>query len=317
MTPDEMIDILDSLGIEHVSVTGNEIQGLCPAHEERTGKVDRNPSWYINADTGAHICFSCQFKGNLSYLVAKINEFRLADGSYDLDQASAWVNKGGDLLTLVEKALFKPKQVFEELVYVSEASLAAFVKPPLSALMSRGLTEDAADIHQLLWDVKSSNWIIPQRQLKTGKLLGWQEKGYNTRHFNNYPAGIKKSVSLYGYQQYAGGNLIVVESPLDVVRLESVGITGGVAIYGSMVSSEQLFYIMGADRVIFALDNDSAGLSASKKLVEYILKKGKDAWFFDYSQTDMKDIGGMSMSEIKHGVDSAKHSILYGLNLNI
>jgi len=308
-----MVDILDSLGIEHTSITGNEVQGLCPAHEERTGKVDKNPSWYINADTGAHICFSCQFKGNLSLLVAKINEFRLADGSYDLDQAHSWINKGGDLLTIVEKALFKPKEVFEDLVYISEASLAAFSAPPLPALRSRGLTQEAADVHQLLWSAKGSNWIIPQRQIKTGKLLGWQEKGHTTRYFNNYPAGVKKSMSLYGYQQYPGGDMIVVESPLDVVRLESVGITGGVAIYGSMVSSEQLFYIMGADRVIFALDNDDAGLSASKKMVEYLLKKGKDAWFFDYSHTDMKDIGGMSRFEIRQGVASAKHAILYGV----
>ena len=57
MTIEEMEDTLERLGIEVVSTRGSEIQGYCPAHVERTGHEDRNPSWWINSDTGAHICF--------------------------------------------------------------------------------------------------------------------------------------------------------------------------------------------------------------------------------------------------------------------
>ena len=59
MTVEEMEDTLARLEIAVTSIRGVEIQALCPAHFERTGKEDHNPSWYINADTGAHICFSC------------------------------------------------------------------------------------------------------------------------------------------------------------------------------------------------------------------------------------------------------------------
>ena len=54
MTVDEMTDTLTRLGVEIVGSRGYEIQAHCPAHLERTGKQDRNPSWYINADSGAH-----------------------------------------------------------------------------------------------------------------------------------------------------------------------------------------------------------------------------------------------------------------------
>ena len=69
MTVDEMKDTLTRLDVEYYSIRGDEIQAECPAHEERTGHKDRNPSFYINADTGAFICFSCGWKGSLYTLV--------------------------------------------------------------------------------------------------------------------------------------------------------------------------------------------------------------------------------------------------------
>jgi len=37
-----------------------------------------------------------------------------------------------------------------------------------------------------------------------------------------------------------------------------------------------------------------------------------EAWFFNYSATTMKDVGGMSKAEILAGLETAKHS-LHGL----
>jgi len=36
---------------------------------------------------------------------------------------------------------------------------------------------------------------------------------------------------------------------------------------------------------------------------------GFECWFFNYDNTDMKDIGGMSKAEILFGLDNARHSI--------
>ena len=308
MTVEEMEDTLDKLGVEHVGSRGDEVQGFCPAHEERTGHKDRNPSWYINSDTGAHICFSCQYRGNIVSLVASIKNL-------DYEDAKMWINSDSDLMDAFKKATDKPKEVFEEIQYISEASLAAFVEPPEYALKSRGLSASSAKRYELLWDARKNNWIIPQRHLQTNELMGWQEKGYSTRFFKNYPTGIKKSLSLYGYAQYCGGDMIVVESPLDVVRLDSIGIFGGVAIYGSVVSDLQLKYIRMADRIVFAMDSDEAGRMSSSRLCELTRSLNFEAWFFDYSGTDMKDVGGMSKAEVMQGLESAKHSLPYATKL--
>ena len=139
------------------------------------------------------------------------------------------------------------------------------------------------------------------------ELLGWQEKGYKNRYFNNHPKGMKKGKSLFGYKQYENGDMIVVESPLDVVRLASIGIKGGVATYGCSITDDQLRAIRGGDRVIFALDNDDAGRAASKDMFQRCLLLNTEAWFFNYAGIDVKDVGAMSRDEVLSGLSNARH----------
>jgi 5S rRNA maturation endonuclease (ribonuclease M5) len=304
MTLDEMKDTLTRLGVDYYSDRGYEIQAECPAHEERTGHKDRNPSFYINADTGAFFCFSCGWKGGLTTLI------NYKQGSVN---AKDWL-KEGEGLKLRLKRVLKPKERIQEQTYITESMLSAFTVPPADALKSRGLTLSAAVKYELLWDDRRKDWIIPIRDPITGSLLGWQEKGYQIRSFRNYPTGVHKSHSLFGYAQYSVGEMIVVESPLDVIRLASLGIQGGVATYGSIVSKAQFNLIRGADQLIFAMDNDDAGKKASMDLFHLAKSMEKEAWFFNYHNTDVKDIGGMSLNEIRYGLDNAKH-IAHGLGV--
>lgn len=303
MTVDEMKDTLTRLSVEYYSVRGDEIQAECPAHEERTGHKDRNPSFYINAETGAFICFSCGWKGSLYTLIS----YRQGSDVTVKD----WLNSPEGLSTRFNRATREQPKIQEQ-TYITESMLSAFVEPPTDALRSRGITLLAANQYSLLWDRHNKNWIIPIREPETGKLLGWQEKGYDRRYFRNYPSGIQKSRSLFGHDQYTSGDMIVVESPLDVVRLASLGITGGVAVYGALVSTSQFDLIRGADRVIFAMDNDEAGKNSALKLYNLCKEMEKEAWFFNYGTMDVKDIGGMSLDEIRFGLDNAKH-IVHGL----
>lgn len=299
MSVEEMEDTLSRLGIEVISTRGDEIQAHCPGHKARTGHEDRNPSWWINAETGQHICFSCQFKGGLYTLISEVN-------GLDFDEAKDWFNSSDALVQQFNRIITPKKQQEEELTLVTESMLSAFVDPPAEALKDRGLLLSSAQHYGVLWDHRKGNWIIPVRDLQ-GKLLGWQEKGHGTRYFNNQPPKMKKSHSLFGYQQYTGGNMIVVESPLDVVRLHSLGFTGGVATMGALVSDTQFNAIRGGERIIIAMDNDQAGHASSKELLYKCREMGVEAWFFDYRHTDMKDVGAMSLDEIKSGLENARH----------
>jgi hypothetical protein len=313
MRLEEMENVLGRLNIDPVQTRGDEILALCPGHKELTGKEDRSPSWWINAETGAHICFSCGFKGNIWSLIATVQGLKDANGFLDYADAKDWLYLSFDNISLGKDEDDQDDEpVFKEVSNMGESRLALFTYPPEVALKARGFTLQAAEKHQLLWDPKFSNWISVIREPYSNKLLGWQEKGFKRRYFKNYPPGVQKSTTLFGLNRYKGGRMIVVESPLDVVRLESVGISGGVSTYGSMISNTQLNMIRDADEILFALDNDESGLGSSKTMLEKSIELGFEARFFNYAHTEMKDVGGMSRSEILTGLDNAKHSV-YGL----
>lgn len=301
MTVEQMEDLLTRLDLPIMSVRGYEIQTICPAHLERTGHVDHNPSMWVNADTGAFICFSCQFKGGTTTLISYITKI-------PFDQASGWIESADGLGKRLERVV-SPSPTFEEVTTVTESMLSAFTQPTAEMLRGRGLSPASAAKYEALYDPRKNAWVLPIREPLTGALLGWQEKGVDGRHFRNYPKGVQKSRTLFGYRTYAGGTMTVLESPLDAVRLHSVGIVGGVATYGSLVSTEQVNLIRGAERVLVAMDHDEAGRESSKKMLEFSKKYGFECLFFNYSETDQKDIGGMSASEIRYGIENARHSL--------
>jgi len=298
---DRMESMLELMGIEVLSVRNGEIQARCPAHKERTGREDHNPSWFINVETGAHICFSCQFRGSFLYLIGYMNGYE-DNGRMDFDRAKAWVEENTGLADMLERAV-TPKQ--EEVLKIDPAMLFAFTEPPLHALRSRGLSRSAALECNLLWDEREDSWIIPVYDGYSGDLLGWQQKAYQGRFFKNQPTGMKKSRSLYGYRK-DDGPVVLVESPLDVVRLRSLGIYG-VASYGSHVSKDQLNLIKSSSKLIIALDNDQAGIESGNTIIGLMPELWFEGWFFDYSHTDQKDVGGMSKDEIMLGLENAKH----------
>ncbi len=282
MRLEDMERVLNRLDIEPINVRGSEILALCPGHKEITGKEDRNPSWWINSETGAHICFSCGFKGNLWSLIATVQSLRDANGFLDYADAKDWFYLSFDNISLDSSEDEQEQEsIFKEVTGITESRLALFTMPPDHALTARGFTPAAADKYQLLWDREYSNWITVIRDPYLNKLLGWQEKGFSRRYFRNYPQGVEKSTTLFGFNRYSGGQMIVLESPLDVVRLESVGITGGVATYGSMVSKTQIELIKEADEIVFAFDNDESGINASKRMLELRI----ESWYFNYSHT--------------------------------
>lgn len=311
-----MVDetLLLALGIEVTEVKGSELWALCPGHLDRVGRVDSHPSWSINAETGVSSCFSCGYKASLSHLVAD----RL---SLSPDDAKRWLTETIQVdFEALNRRLEDAREAYANpfrLVPMSEARLAVYVDPPQDALDARSLTLHACQQHTVRWDPKNDAWIIPIRDPDGAKLLGWQEKGQYSRSFRNRPAGVKKAQCLFGWERYTGGPLVVVESPLDVVRLTAMGpgVGCGVSPYGARVSHEQISMLRGADQLIVALDNDAAGIKASQEMWRTARDQGFECWFFDYSGTTAKDVGDMTDGEVLLGIANAKHCSAYGVSL--
>ena len=288
----DFVDILQELGVDVRRSNGQEISGCCPVHERRTGRADNSPSWSMNATTGLWICHSCGARGTLAGLISELTG--------DTDSINA-VNQllletGINRLTMPERVEYKPD--------VDWVSYSRFEQPPIGVLNARNLDPDVALAHGVKWNVLKRAWIIPIVS-PLGELLGWQEKGKDW--FKNEPAGVKKSVTLFGIERFQSRTAVLVESPLDVVRFAS-SFSGmqALATFGAHVSKEQINILSTtAERVIVAMDNDKAGIESGKYLFKNLPRFRKGIYWLNYSKTKAKDIGEMTDEEIRYAVTEA------------
>lgn len=317
----DVVAALDALGIEY-DIHNSEANALCPMHLERTDKEDNSPSWWINLDSGMHTCFSCHYKGNLLQLVCDVEKLYITSWgdarAYDYQAAKEWLKLSADVSveSLLAQLNSLPNYVngAPKPVEMSEARLAVFFEPPLEQLEKRKITPEAAAKYSVIWDKNRSAWILPLREPHFNKLMGWQEKGTLDRTFFNRPTGLQKSKTLFGVENQKEELAIVVESPLDCVRIASAGIDGALAICGSSPSEEQIKLLRYSSKIIAAFDNpniDSAGKKASKEMLDFGRKYGLNLFFFNYGNSGKKDPGDMTDEEIRWGIDNAV-SALFG-----
>ena len=307
--PGDVHACLQELGVDVIRITGPEIVGRCPMHVERTGAEDKHPSWSCNEESGLFNCFSCGYAGPFVLLVEDILDV-------DRSEAVAWVRKRGGVEQL-DKELGRAKPVYaKDLVdagdttkNINEASLALFVDPPIDACKRRNLTVQDARHYGVMWDREQDLWIIPIRDPDTWALMGWQEK--NERYLRNRPNGVKKSHTLFGIDVFPGGTAILVESPLDVVRLHSAGVGGGLAAFGVRASEEQMRLLRAvADDVIVALDNDDSGHIQERALCKQYGPRMRMRVLSYEHCPDVKDPGEMTDDEIHVAVEKAYPSFL-------
>jgi DNA primase len=305
-----MIDvekILLNLDIPLTAQRGDEVQGFCPMHKKRTGKEDAHPSWWINSITGAHICFSCGYKGNVYTLVGDLK-------GVDYFDARELINDQNELPldSLMRRIKELPEYIpTSDPVGMSEARLAVYKEVPDKELRKRFLTRDAVNKCGVVWDEKNLAWILPIREPNDFKLWGWQEKGANGRFFRNQPAGVKKSRTVFNVQNIAEDQpLIVVESPLDAVRLVGLGYNS-ISTFGAIIGDEQAKIMRRSIRVVAALDNDKAGHQGCEQMHAFARKYGIEMSFFNYTGIEEKDVGDMIESDIHNGIKTAK-DMIYG-----
>ena len=308
--------VLDELGFDY-TVRGSEANALCPMHKTRTGKDDNSPSWWINLDSGQHICFSCHYKGNLLHLIADIKQFYLPSWGdivdHDIAAAHGWLASIADIspdkLALAFQRIPSRVEQYAPLPEMSEARLAVFGPPPPDKLEERNVSWESAAAYEVMWDASREAWVLPFRDPITGRLLGWQEKGTKERTFMNRPPGLPRSKTLFGLSQLRDDVAYLVESPLDCLRFHTAGFPGALAICGATINETQIKLIRNASRIIVAFDNpkvDAAGKAASAQIKEYALKYGLNMSYFNYGDTGKKDPGDMTNEEIVWGVENSQ-----------
>lgn len=288
--PGDIVAALGELGFTEIHEDNGEVKVLCPYHNDHS-----IGTFSINAKSGVNHCFSCGESGQFVRVVETVK-------GWGWEKSALWCQtralKGAQRIVEPSEPRSGPVDTTQQ---INEASLALFTDPPERELAKRNISLDAAREYGVLWD--QDGWILPIRDPETGELWGWQKKESNGR-VRNRPRAVNKSRTLYGLQ--AAGEVrtfVLVESPLDCVRLRTAGIEGGVSSYGVHVSVQQLDLLARADRVVLALDNDEAGARASADLCHHFKRVPLDV--YNYGSSRAKDPGEQSDIEIAWGMANA------------
>jgi Toprim-like len=267
-------DALEALGVEIVGASGDEIQCFCPVHHLTVGRAQSDPRFYMNAESGAALCFTCGWRGNLTRLVDDLE----ADLDLEDFEFTAMVQRADRLAPGQAEGTTPVEETVDP--YVSEYAFTKHPYPPPDELCTRHLTMAEAVRLNLRWDHERRLWLIPIYEFY-GELVGWQEKGH--KHFINVPHGVRKSRSLFGFQAAVGKRVFVVESPLDAARFLRHGYAA-VATYGAAMSVDQLKMLTRTFRdIVLAYDNDRAGWDATARVAEQVRSTyGRPVLYYRY-----------------------------------
>lgn len=286
-----LADLLRNAGVAIKSVGDREITGKCPVHVRTTGREDRSPSWSINAESGLWICFSCGAKGTLSMLLAEI-----------LGTNNTWDVQKFIIQNSINRLTNKGQENHEPVVNIDE--FTSFSRVSDTRCSYKNLDPDLVYQFGVRWNPNNKSWAIPIVS-PSAELKGWQEK--KKGWVRNFPIGVEKARTLFGIERFRSRTAVLVESPLDIVRFASVfSRPQALASFGAHVSDVQLELLTQvADRVIVAMDNDDAGVTASQRIYKKISTPRRGLLWWNYNGVDAKDIGDMTDDQIAQGLETA------------
>jgi DNA primase len=73
--------VLDQLGFEPTSRSGNQLHGACPVHRSTSS---RSRSFSVNLDTARYSCHKCKSHGNQLELWAAVHDMTIYAAAIDL-----------------------------------------------------------------------------------------------------------------------------------------------------------------------------------------------------------------------------------------
>ncbi len=288
-------NVIDYLGIKITGETINDYIAFCPFHGNT-----KTPSFNIHKESGVWRCWNPTdgSSGNIVDLVTKILG---CDRGFALR-----VIKGKLELTIPSEVLkldFGDTEPDDEGVFLDESILAEF--QPLNDkakryLEDRGISEAAADAFHLLWDGEAI--VIPIRDIYN-RLVAISKRRLNKSP--KYKDSGRKSRTLFNISRATSyRDVIVVEGPLDAIKVYDAGFTNVVAVMGGNLSREQAALLRSKfEAVIIFTDSDVAGRSLARQVADVC--DGLDVYFVPYL-FEAKDPGEMTLDQIRRCITEKK-----------
>lgn len=256
---------------------------LLDAVEPHHRNGDANPSACVNVERGQYICYAIGWGGDLLHLIQKLENkesITLALPVISSLMTGATLSQTG-FTDELNRLFAKPTFSYDPPAYaLSMLDPWAFCHPYMTE--ERGVSPEAQSLLKIGYDERENRIVFPH--IFDGKLVGFQKRAIPHRPGlwpgteNQMPkyrssSGFPKAETLYNYDvAKSSPHVTVVESPMSVAKAHSLGLPYTVATFGAKVTDHQIALLRNFSRVTVWFDNDGAGHTGERKLVEALYR---------------------------------------------
>ena len=302
----DLRSILRSCNIEIVSETGTDFLCLCPFHHNTD-----SPAFAVSYSKGLYVCYNqnCDSSGTVLELVKLLtnrNDFEALRFISQNKQTEAQAFEDGlkDLLDekpdFVEFSQDTLDNLYLELSQTPKA---------IDYFKSRNIFTEAIDSFKLGYSDKQGMVTVPLHSPE-GVPVGIIGRSITDKRFKN-SVNLPRNKTMFNLHRAKreGGNIIVVESSFDAIRLWQAGYPNAVATLGGSISDINIRNLNKyASTIILMVDNDSAGRALGHTIASKL--KNKNVLWACYDNGvvyphSAKDVGDMTDEEIKQCVKNA------------
>lgn len=237
------------------------VQTICPFHKQ--GK-ERTPSFGIHRFSGMCHCFTCHFKGSLDYVIGQITG---GNGMHWLLRRFAGFERGKRIIEL------DLEREHGTAVYTSEKELEGY-RYTHPYMYKRGFTDKLIERFDIGYDdFKFGGKTIPCITFPVRDLAGrtlFVTRRSTEGKFFHIPMGVEKP--LYGLFELDKPvkTLYICEGAIDAITATKYG-HSAVALFGlGTLNQMKQINRLGAREIIIALDNDDAGIAASRRIAKNV-----------------------------------------------
>lgn len=196
-------------------------------------------------------------------------------------------------------------------------------KQLLESLQNQGMPkEKAEELLKTLGCIGFTHKMIMPYYDKTGNIMGVAARNINYDEQSKfgkyiYSKGLARSSTMLGIENIdVTKPVTMVEGMLDTLRAKAVGIDNVVAIGGTGVNIRQMELIkeLGIKKINLCLDNDNAGIEATKHIANMLLDNNSDIKISEIKlPSNIKDLDQLIQEK---GAEAAKDAIASAQKIN-
>lgn len=310
---DQVREIIESLGVKIAGDTSNDFLCYCPFHSNTF-----SPAFTISKSTGLYMCHnpSCSASrgGNLIKIMVLL-------GGKDPMEARRLIAK---------RSVESGKSLLEKIIELSDESDIKVISDELVRQMednysksdrakaymeSRGFDDATTKYFRVGYDPKSDMVLVPIFNPQ-GEPVGFNGRTIGGKRFR-LSKDLPRNELLFNLHnaKRQGGTAVVCESQFDVMKMHQAGFPNGVCFLGSSISDRQIYLLQRYfNRVIIMTDADPAGRKAGHTLSQKLRGVAVEWAIWDWGVVyphDAKDVGDMTLEEIRHCIKNAVSDISY------